>query len=161
MRRVFSTALLTLAATTAAMTTATAQSPHFIGDVTCTKSLAAGLQCSGKAAGLGNTPTAAFLTASSVDAEYVCVNRGGNIAPGQGTETQNVIGPVQHIQPRNGQITFQNVTIPPPETPSAAEVCPNGNWTVHLLHLTYNGVVLHIQQNGNNILTRNLGVIDP
>ncbi|MGW3358567.1 hypothetical protein ACWDFL_24555 [Streptomyces bungoensis] len=117
MRRIFSTALLTVAATAAAMTTATAQSPHFIGDVTCTKSLTAGLQCSGKAAGLGNAPTGAFLTAASVEAEYVCVNRGGNIAPGQGTESQNVVGPTRTIQPRNGQITFTNVTIPPPATP--------------------------------------------
>ncbi|MFI6356764.1 hypothetical protein ACIBJF_29810 [Streptomyces sp. NPDC050743] len=161
MRRIFSTALLTVAATATAMTTATAQSPHFIGDVTCTKSLTAGLQCSGKAAGLGNAPTGAFLTAASVEAEYVCVNRGGNIAPGQGTEFQNVVGPTQNIRPRNGQITFTNVTIPPPETPSAREVCPNGNWTVHLLHLTYNDVVLHIQQNGTDILRRDLGDIDP
>ncbi|MGW7385186.1 hypothetical protein [Streptomyces sp. NPDC054794] len=161
MRRFFSTAVLTLAATTAAMTTATAQSPHFVGDVTCTKSLTAGLQCSGKAAGLGNSPTDAFLTAASVEAEYVCVNRGGNVAPGQGTEFQNVTGPVQHIQPRNGQITFRNVTIPPPETPSPREVCPNGNWSVTLLHLTYNHVVLHIQQDGTDILTRDLGDIDP
>jgi hypothetical protein len=161
MRRAFATALMTLAATTAGMATATAQSPHFVGDVTCTKSLTAGLQCSGKAAGLGNSPTDAFLTASSVDAEYVCVNRGGNVAPGQGTETQNVEGPTQTIRPRNGQITFRNVTIPPPATPSAREVCPNGNWTVHLIHLTYNDVVLHIQQNGDDILTKDLGVIDP
>ncbi len=40
-------------------------------------------------------------------------------------------------------------------------VCPNGNWTVHLLHLTYNDVVQHIQQNGTDILTRDLGDIDP
>jgi hypothetical protein len=32
---------------------------------------------------------------------------------------------------------------------------------VHLIHLTYNDVVLHIQQNGDDILTKDLGVIDP
>ncbi|MGA5197544.1 hypothetical protein [Streptomyces exfoliatus] len=143
------------------MSTATAQSPHFIGEVTCTKSLTTGLQCSGKAAGLGNSPTSAFLTASSVEAEYVCSNRGGNIAPGQGTEFQNVVGPVQVIPPRNGQITFRNVTIPVPEAPSARDVCPNRNWRVNLLHLTFNDVVLHIQQNGTDILTKDLGDIDP
>ncbi|MGW5433516.1 hypothetical protein ACWET9_41120 [Streptomyces sp. NPDC004059] len=161
MRRLFSTALLALAATTAGMGTATAQSPHFIGEVTCTKSLTVGLRCSGKAAGLGNAPTAAFLTASSVEARYVCRNRGGNIAPGQGTETQNVQGPTQTIAPRNGQITFRNVTIPPPETPDPTEVCPNRNWTVHLIGLTYHDVTLHIQQDGTDILTRNLNTIDP
>ncbi|MGW0779014.1 hypothetical protein ACWD01_36720 [Streptomyces sp. NPDC002835] len=161
MRRVFATALMTLAATVGGMSTASAQSPHFIGDVTCTKSLTTGLRCSGKAAGLGNSATDAFLTASSVEAEYVCSNRGGNIAPGQGVEFQNVTGPVTTIQPRNGQITFRNVTIPVPETPSPQEVCPNPNWNVTLLHLTFNDVVLHIQRNGQDILTRDLGDIDP
>jgi hypothetical protein len=161
MRRVFATALMGLAATTTGVPTAAAQSPHFIGDVTCTKSITAGLQCSGKAAGLGNSATAAFLTASSVEAEYVCVNAGGNIAPGQRTEFQSVEGPVQHIAPRNGNITFEDVTIPAPGTPSAGDVCPNENWTPHLLHLTFNDVVLHIQQNGTDILTKDLGDIDP
>ncbi|MGW5418915.1 hypothetical protein [Streptomyces sp. NPDC003943] len=142
------------------MATATADSPHFIGDVTCTKSLTSGLTCTGKAAGLGSSPTDAFLTASAVDAEYVCVNKGGNVAPGQGTETQNVKGPTRTIQPHNGQITF-TATLPAPSTPSAKDVCPNGNWTVHLLHLTYSNVTVHIQQNGVDLLTRNLGVIDP
>lgn len=156
MRRAFATALLTAAATVASVASATAASPHFIGEVTCTTSLTTGLTCSGKAAGLGNSPTAAFLTAGSVDAEYVCVNRGGNVAPGQGTEHQNVVGPVQSITPRNGQITFR-VTLPVPAKPSAASVCPNGNWTVHLMHVTYNDVVVHIQQNGTDLLTRDLG----
>jgi hypothetical protein len=161
MRRVFSTALMTLAATAIGVSTAVAQNPHFIGDVTCTKSLTAGVQCSGKAAGLGNVATDVFLTASSVEAEYVCSNRGGNIAPGQGTEFQNVVGPTQSITPRNGQITFRNVTITPPETPSAAEVCPNANWRVNLLHLTFNDVQLHVQQNGVDILVSDPQTIDP
>ncbi|MFF4349391.1 hypothetical protein [Streptomyces sp. NPDC001530] len=161
MRRVLAAAVMTLVATATGVSTATAQSPHFIGDVTCTKSLTTGLQCSGKAAGLGNDPTQAFLTAGSVEAEYVCVNRGGNIAPGQGTEFQNVQGPTQDIDPRNGQITFRNVTIPPPETPSAREVCPNGNWRVELLHLTFRDVVLHIQQGDEDLLTRRFALIDP
>jgi hypothetical protein len=63
-------------------TAAQAQSPHFVGTPTCTKSLSSGLTCSGKAAGLGNGPTAAFLTADKVSATYNCQNHGGNIAPG-------------------------------------------------------------------------------
>jgi hypothetical protein len=62
---------------------AIADSAHFIGTPTCTKSLSTGLTCSGKAAGLGNGPTEAFLTADSVSATYECVNKGGNVAPGQ------------------------------------------------------------------------------
>jgi hypothetical protein len=159
-QRILFTAVLTVASIVPA-TAAFAQSPHFIGTPTCTKSVSSGLTCSGKAAGLGNGPTAAFLTASSVTANYVCVNKGGNVAPGQPVVTQNVTGPTQTITPRNGQITF-SPTIPPPPTPSAASVCPNGNWTVRLTSLTYNNVVLHIQQPpGTDVLTFSFGTIDP
>jgi hypothetical protein len=142
-------------------TAAQAQSPHFVGTPTCTKSLTTGLTCSGKAAGLGNGPTAAFLTASSITANYVCHNKGGNVAPGQPVVTQDVTGPVQMITPRNGQITFAP-TIPPPTPPSPAVECPNGNWTVVLTSLTYTDVTLHVQQPpGTDVLIDNLGTIDP
>ncbi len=134
--------------------------PHFIGSPTITKSTTTGLTVSWKAAGLDDLPTAAFLTASSVEANYVCVNHGGNIAPGQPLVFQTVVGPVVNIVPHNGQITF-TVTIPAPPTPDPAIVCPNGNWSVSLLSLTFVGVVLHLQQNGVDILTADLGTIDP
>jgi hypothetical protein len=140
---------------------AQAQSPHFIGTPSCTKSLSSGLTCSGKAAGLGNEPAFVFLTADSVTATYVCVNRGGNIAPGQPVVTQDVTGPTQEIAPRNGQITF-SATLPVPPAPSPATECPNGNWRVQLTSLTYTNVVLHIQQpEAVDILTFDFGTIDP
>jgi hypothetical protein len=141
--------------------TAFAESPHFIGTPTCTKSLTTGLTCSGKAAGLGNGPTAAFLTADSVSATSECVNKGGNVAPGQPVVLSNVTGPTQNITPRNGQITF-SPNLPPPPTPSAQTACPNGNWSVRLTSLTYTNVVLHIQQPpGTDVLTFSFGTIDP
>lgn len=140
---------------------AQAQSAHFVGTPTCSKSLSTGLTCSGKAAGLGNGPTAAFLTASSVTANYVCQNKGGNVAPGQPVVLQNVTGPTQNITPRNGQITFAP-TIPPPTPPSAAADCPNGNWKVVLTSLSYSDVMLHVQQPpGTDVLTFSFGNIDP
>jgi hypothetical protein len=141
--------------------TAFADSPHFIGTPTCTKSLTTGLTCSGKAAGLGNGPTAAFLTADSVSATYECVNKGGNVAPGQPVVLSDVTGPTQVIQPHNGQITF-SPTLPPPPTPSARTECPNGNWSVHLTSLVYTNVVLHIEQPpGTEVLSFSFGTIDP
>jgi hypothetical protein len=138
-----------------------AQSPHFIGTPTCSKSTTTGLTCSGKAAGLGNGPTFAFLTADSITANYECVNKGGNVAPGQPVVVQNVTGPTQTITPHNGQITF-SPTIPPPTPPSAATECPNGNWKVRLTSLTYTNVTLHIQQpQGNDVLVFSFGDIDP
>jgi hypothetical protein len=150
-----------LAAFVMAAPAALAASPHFIGTPSCTKSLTAGLTCSGKAAGLGDEPAFVFLTASSVTATYVCVNKGGNVAPGQPVVTQDVAGPTQQITPHNGQITF-SATLPVPTPPSAATECPNGNWTVRLTSLTYSDVTLHIQQpQGVEILTFEFGTIDP
>jgi hypothetical protein len=146
-----------------ALTTAQAfaQSPHFIGTPSCTKSTTSGLTCSGKAAGLGNEPANVFLTADSVTATYECVNKGGNVAPGQPVVTQDVTGPTQAITPHNGQITF-SATLPVPTPPSAATECPNGNWRVRLTSLTYTNVVLHIEQPaGVEILSFNFGTIDP
>jgi hypothetical protein len=136
-----------------------AQSAHFVGDFTISKSLSAGLSVSGKAAGLGDGPTNAFLTAASVSARYECVNHGGNVAPGQPVVEQNVTGPVKPITPHNGQITF-TVTIPPPSTPSSATECPSGKWTVRLTSLTYTNVVVHVV-NADTNLTESLGTIDP
>jgi len=143
-------------------TAAQAQSPHFAGTPGCTKSLSSGLTCSGKAAGLDNGPTAAFLTAGPVSATYVCKDKGGNVAPGQPVVNQNVTGPAQNITPRNGRITF-SPTIPPPAPPSAATECPNGNRHVVLTWLTYNNVTLHLQQPPDtpDVLTFNFGTIDP
>jgi hypothetical protein len=139
-----------------------AESPHFIGTPSCTKNSNTGvLTCSGKAAGLGNGPTAAVLTADSVTATYECVNHGGNVAPGQPVVEQNVTGPSQPITPQNVQITF-SPTISPAPTPSSSSTCPNGNWSVRRTSLTYTNVVLHIQQPpGTDVLTFNAGTIDP
>jgi hypothetical protein len=161
MRRFSIAVLLAMLMLVLSVSAAFAQSPHFIGTPTCTKSVSTGLTCSGKAAGLGNGPTLAFLTADSVTATFVCVNHGGNVAPGQPIVTQNVTGPTETIAPHNGQITF-SPTIPPPPTPSAKTECPNGNWTVKITSLTYTNVVLHIQQPpGTDVLTFSFGTIDP
>src|SRR5437667_12351142 len=53
--------------------------PHFIGTPTLTTSLTTGVTASGQAAGLDELPTAAFLTASKVTAQYVCVNHGATL----------------------------------------------------------------------------------
>jgi hypothetical protein len=160
MRRLIPTVLVVLAAGVVAPA-AFADSPHFIGTPTCTKSVSTGLTCSGKAAGLGNGPTLAFLTADAVEATYVCVNHGGNIAPGQPVVEQAVQGPAQTITPHNGQIRF-SPTIPPPTPPSAKTDCPSAKWSVQLTSLTYTNVVLHIQQPpGTDVLTFEFGTIDP
>jgi hypothetical protein len=156
MRKIGIIAVLSLMALALAAVPAIAASPHFIGTPTCTGSLTTGLTCTGKAAGLANAPTGAFLTADSVTANFTCVNKGGNVAPGQPLVISPVAGPTQDITPRNGQITF-SATLPPPPTPSVADTCPNGNWSLRLDSLIYTNVVVHIQQGGVDILSQNLG----
>ena len=73
-------------------TAAQAQSPHFVGTPSCTKPVSSGLTCSGKAAGQGNGPTAAFLAAGSVSATYVCHNHGGQVAPDGRSSTRTPTG---------------------------------------------------------------------
>jgi hypothetical protein len=139
---------------------ADAASPHFIGSPAIAKSTETGLTVTWKAAGLGNLPSGAFLTADRVEAQSTCVNPGGNVAPGQPLVFEDVQGPTTTIPPSNGNITF-TVTLPPPPTPDPDDVCPNGNWSVRLDSLTYFGVVLHIQQGTTDILSADLGDIDP
>jgi hypothetical protein len=161
MRRVSKLLFFTALFMAATVPVAFAESAHFVGAFDISKSLTEGLTVSGKAAGLGNGPTQAFLTAETVTATYECVNKGGNVAPGQPIVMQGVTGPVQNITPRNGQITF-TVNLPPPTPPSPRVECPNGNWSVRITSLTYSGVVLHVHQPSTNTdLEANLGTIDP
>jgi hypothetical protein len=161
MRKIGIVAVLSLMALAIAAVPAIAESPHFIGTPTVTKSASGDLTVSGKAAGLGNGPTVAFLTADSIVATYQCVNKGGNVAPGQPTVLQDVTGPSQNITPRNGQIRF-SPTLSAPTPPSARTECPNGNWRVERTSLTYFNVVLHIEQPaGNEVLSSSFGDIDP
>jgi hypothetical protein len=161
LRKIGIIAVLSLIIAAVAAAPVLAANAHFIGTPEATKSNSGVLTVTGKAAGLGNGPTAAFLTADRVIATFRCVNRGGNIAPGQPVVLQDVEGPTQNINPRNGQITF-SPTLSPPPTPSAADECPNGNWRVQRTSLTYENVVLHIEQPpGTEVLSFSFGDIDP
>jgi len=162
MRRLLAVLATAAAIVAVSATVALGAGAHFVGTPTCSKSNSGVLTCSGKAAGLGNGPTDAFLTADGIRATYVCVNHGGNVAPGQGTFTGSVEGQHQTITPRNGQITF-SVSLSPPATPTPSQAgCPSANWTVRRTSLTYLNVVLHVQQpSGTDVLTKSFGDIDP
>ena len=126
------------------------QNPHFVRgpDYTATTSE---LTATGKAAGLGTEVTSAFLSADRVDVYFRCVNRGNNFAPGHPASSTSVAGPTQNIAPRNGAITF-NVSLPA-SAPSARDVCPSRQWRVVVDRVDYIGVVLHLRQNGTDVLT--------
>lgn len=149
------TALLLFAAPTIALA-----SPHFIGTPTIVKNPNGSLTSTFKAAGLANVVTGAFLSSSGGTAVLQCVNPGGNNPPPKSVDFGPLQGQTTNIQPRNGQITA-SPSIGPPPLPSASQICPNPNWAVQLVSLTYENVVLHIQQNGVDILTFNFGDVDP
>jgi hypothetical protein len=139
---------------------AAAASPHFIGTPTIVKNPNFSLTAHFKAAGLANVVTQAFLTSSGGTAVLQCINPGGNNPPPKQVDFGPLQGQKTNIQPRNGQITA-SVSIGPPSLPGASEICPNPNWSVQIVSLTYENVVLHIQQNGVDILTWNFGDVDP
>jgi hypothetical protein len=140
--------------------TVLAASPHFIGTPTIVKNPNGSLTSTFKAAGLANIVTGAFLTSSGGTAVLQCVNPGGNNPPPKQVTFGPLAGEETFIPPNNGQITAR-VTIGPSPLPSASQICPNPNWSVVLLSITYFNVVLHIQQNGFDILTFNFGTVDP
>ena len=142
---------------------AVAQSPHFIGTPTIDKSISgttATITTSGKVAGLGSAPTQFFLTTSSVTAETECTNRGGNNPPGQDATFGPTQGQTTTIQPRNGQITFNNAA-PLSITVTAEQAgCPD-NQTPSITSATFFDVTLHLVQNGEEVLTFDFGDVDP
>jgi hypothetical protein len=156
----------TLAMLTAAMlastsaTAALAASPHFIGTPTVTKNPDLSLTATFKAAGLGNVVSDIFMTSSGGVADLQCVNPGGNNPPPKRVDFGPLQGQTVTVTPRNGQVTA-SPTMGPPSLPGAAELCPNSNWSVQIVSLTYFDVVLHIQQGGVDVLTFDFGDVDP
>jgi len=133
-----------------------AASAHFIGTPTITHNTNFSLTATFKAAGLGNVVSAAFLTSSGGTAQLQCVNPGGNNPPPKSVSFGPLQGQTTFIPPSNGQITA-SASIGPPTLPSSGQICPNPGWSVAIVSITYNNVVLHIQQGGADILTNNYG----
>jgi len=142
---VFAVALLFAAAFMAVP--AKADSPHFVSGPTCTLSTTTGLTCTGKVAGLGTVPDSVDLSDTKTTANWVCKNKGGNVAPGQPTVSNNQVGPPGSITVKGGNIIF-SATLPPPPAPNPSVDCPNGNWTVSLTSLTFSGVVVNFFKGG-------------
>jgi hypothetical protein len=153
-------AALGLVLSSSFITTALAASPHFIGTPTIVKTSNFGLLANFQAVGLANIVSGAFLKSSGGTAVLQCVNPGGNNPPPKRVTFGSLQGQTTTIQPSNGEI-IASVFISPPRLPSASQICPNPGWSVKIVQLTYDNVVLHIQQNGADILAFNFGIVDP
>jgi hypothetical protein len=83
---------------------------HFVGEPDCDE-VNGRVCCEGKLAGVGQAPTNVQILA-----DFTCTNPGGNQPPGQAS------GETGPIQPRGGQITFNQCTTeagcPPPQAAS-------------------------------------------
>ncbi|HEV8387653.1 MAG TPA: hypothetical protein VGQ03_08525 [Nitrososphaera sp.] len=154
------TLLLVLAVPMAAL----AQSPHFVKgptdppDKTGINTNTVTLSTSFKAAGLGSDPVNVFLTASNVELVTECINHGNHSPPGQ-SDTGEVTGPTQTIDPHNGQITA-TATISVTVTKAQAG-CPDGMRPI-ITSATFEDLELHVQdEDGNDLLVYDFGDVDP
>jgi hypothetical protein len=61
-----------------------------------------------------------------------------------------------NMEPEDGKIKG-SLTLGPPTLPLASEICPNKNWSVDMLSLTYENVTLQILRKNSDILTFHYG----
>jgi hypothetical protein len=144
MRR-FLLCALSAAALLALPGVASAQSGHFVQTQTCTD-IGTQVQCSGKVAGLGGT-TFEISVAAQGTATVVCINPGGNRAPGQDTSVtvSGSSGPLP--TPRNGQFRYTVTSVAPgplPPTPT----CPNDQWTPTITDVSFTTATITLTEDG-------------
>jgi hypothetical protein len=144
---------ITLAAIALFMATAlaaVAQSGHFLtggGNAANCVDIGTQVRCTGKVAGLGGTTFEITIAANGV-AEVVCVNPGGNRAPGQDTNV-TVAGSTDPLStPRNGQFRFTVTTNDPNPLP-ATPTCPNAQWTPQIVDVSFTTATLRLFEDGN------------
>jgi hypothetical protein len=152
------TAIITSALLLMTPILAAAASPHFVGTPTIFINSNGSSTATFKVFGLGSIPTAAFLTSSGGTATLKCTNPDGTGSKLVDVTFGLLRGRPVTINPNNGQITA-SASIGPPPLPSASEICPNSNWSVQLVAITYVNVVLHIQQNFVDILIYKFGTV--
>lgn len=134
------TAALVLMTPALITTGAYAANPHFIGQPNCSVDSAGNLDCNGKIAGLGNVEEVQAFLEADIEATFGCDNPGPgiHIPPGQPEDFQDVPGEQETLAVRNGQTVF-SLTIPAPQ-PSEGFDCPNPNWRIVLVSITYDNV---------------------
>ncbi|SEF15630.1 hypothetical protein [Jiangella alba] len=130
-------------------TPAVAQSGHFIeggGNAPQCVDIGTQVLCTGKVAGLGGTTFEITVEATGI-AEVVCINPGGNRAPGQDTEV-TVSGTTTPLPtPRNGQFRF-SITSDDPEPLPPTPTCPNNQWTPDIVDVAFTQATLTLLEDG-------------
>lgn len=119
-----------------------AQNPHFVGNLR-QRDLGTQLEVCFKIAGLGNNQNVTVeILSQGATASVVCINPGGNRAPGQDTQV-NASGSADLTSGRNGQITDCVTTATP--SISGADACPNPQWAARVTDVTFpSGTVVNV-----------------
>lgn len=123
------------------MTSASADSPHFLSYSFSIDNSTGDLLCGFKEAGLGNTATSADITctAATSAAVYQCWNNGGNHPKAGNKETVGgLVTNTESFPIRNGQTTG-TVTVGPFSPGSFS--CPSGQ-TLYLMSTCYDHITL-------------------
>lgn len=128
------------------VTTASADSPHFVRASASFQGSGPNLAVSWKEAGLGNNQLIDYRASANATAVYACINGGGNHPRAANKET--VSGPVsasgQFSSGKNGQITA-SLTLSPPGPGGFS--CPPGQRLV-VAKVTYTNVTITDTTNG-------------
>ena len=98
-----------------------------------------------------------FLTADNASAAYNCLDSTSQLHGKMILAYEKKLrGYEQDLSPNSGQISF-GVYIPAPFPHSSAVAsCANSSGTIKLMSIIYHNVILHIQQNGTDVLTNRL-----
>lgn len=149
MRRMLLTMAIVPVVLALGVSPALAQSGHFItggGNAPSCTDIGTQVECTGKVAGLGGTTFEITVEASGI-AEVVCINPGGNRAPGQDTEV-TVAGTTEPLPtPKNGQFRF-SITSDDPEPLPPTPTCPNAQWTPEIVDVAFTTATLTLFEDG-------------
>ena len=100
--------------------------------------------------------TANVTLSSNTTALIGCVNPGGQLSPSKGEQAEETLTQSVKIKPKDGRIEG-SLTLEPPVFPSVLDICPNKNWNTNILSLTYENVVIKVQQKNSEVLKFNIG----
>lgn len=138
--------LVVLVIASMVVTTASADSPHFVRADAGFQGSSQNLNVSWKEAGLGNNQAINYIASANATAIYACINGGGNHPKAANKET--VSGPVsasgQFASGKNGQITA-SLTLSPPGPGGFS--CPPGQ-RLEVAKVTYTNVAITDATNG-------------
>jgi len=146
-------------ATTLIVSPAMAQ-PHFLEIPTIERNSNFSLTVDFNATGLADLITTTYLSSSGGDSGLKCVDLQQKGPPAKLFSFDGLKGQEVIIQPINGEISNSS-TIGPPQLSSASDFCFISASNVKIESITYEDVVLHIEQAGEDVLTHDFGNVDP